>query len=169
MARSRILKPEFRSDEKLALLPREARLTFAELWTCSDDYGVTKGHPRLAQGAAFSLRRGPDRGGFPEVAGRPGADRRHRSLYGRRRILLFHPELRRSPEGGPAQQDAQSSLSSRSSLSRSSTVFPCPLQRQRKTSSLYRCCQDADGRRYRRGTAVVINAFPGLLIHLSRY
>jgi len=44
MARSRILKPEFWSDEKLALVPREARLTFAGLWTCSDDYGVTKGH-----------------------------------------------------------------------------------------------------------------------------
>ena len=45
MARSRILKPEFWSDEKLAMVPREARLTFAGLWTCSDDYGVTKGHP----------------------------------------------------------------------------------------------------------------------------
>lgn len=45
MARSRILKPEFWSDEKLALVSREARLTFAGLWTCSDDYGVTKGHP----------------------------------------------------------------------------------------------------------------------------
>jgi hypothetical protein len=45
MARSRILKPEFWSDEKLALVPREARLAFAGLWTCSDDYGVTKGPP----------------------------------------------------------------------------------------------------------------------------
>lgn len=33
---------EFWSDEKLALVPREARLTFARLWTCSDDYGITK-------------------------------------------------------------------------------------------------------------------------------
>ena len=42
MARSRILKPEFWSDEKLAQVAREARLAFAGLWTCSDDYGVTK-------------------------------------------------------------------------------------------------------------------------------
>ena len=45
MARSRILKPEFWNDEKLAQVSREVRLTFAGLWTCSDDYGVTKGHP----------------------------------------------------------------------------------------------------------------------------
>jgi len=48
MARSRILKPEFWSDEKLALVPREARLTFAGLWTSSDDYGVTKGHEQTS-------------------------------------------------------------------------------------------------------------------------
>lgn len=53
MARSRILKPEFWSDEKLALVPREARLTFAGLWTSSDDYGVTKGHPAWLKAQIF--------------------------------------------------------------------------------------------------------------------
>ncbi|MCG6537019.1 MAG: hypothetical protein L7F78_20515, partial [Syntrophales bacterium LBB04] len=53
MARSRILKPEFWSDEKLATVPREARLTFAGLWTCSDDYGVTKGHPAWLKAQIF--------------------------------------------------------------------------------------------------------------------
>lgn len=53
MARSRILKPEFWSDEKLALVSREARLTFAGLWTCSDDYGVTKGHPAWLKAQIF--------------------------------------------------------------------------------------------------------------------
>jgi hypothetical protein len=53
MARSRILKPEFWSDEKLALVSREARLTFAGLWTCSDDYGVTKGHPAWLKAQLF--------------------------------------------------------------------------------------------------------------------
>lgn len=53
MARSRILKPEFWSDEKLALVPRDARLTFAGLWTCSDDYGVTKGHPAWLKAQIF--------------------------------------------------------------------------------------------------------------------
>jgi hypothetical protein len=53
MARSRILKPEFWSDEKLAQVSREARLTFAGLWTCSDDYGVTKGHPAWLKAQIF--------------------------------------------------------------------------------------------------------------------
>jgi hypothetical protein len=53
MARSRILKPEFWSDEKLAQVSREARLTFAGLWTCSDDYGVTKGHPAWLKSQIF--------------------------------------------------------------------------------------------------------------------
>lgn len=53
MARSRILKPEFWSDEKVALLPREARLTFVGLWTCSDDYGVIKGHPAWLKAQIF--------------------------------------------------------------------------------------------------------------------
>ena len=44
MARSRVIKPEFWNDEKLARVSREARLTFVGMWTCSDDYGVTKGN-----------------------------------------------------------------------------------------------------------------------------
>ena len=48
-----MIKPEFWSDEKLALVPREARLTFAGLWTCSDDYGVTKGHPAWLKAQIF--------------------------------------------------------------------------------------------------------------------
>ena len=48
-----MLKPEFWSDEKLATVPREARLTFAGLWTCSDDYGVTKGHPAWLKAQIF--------------------------------------------------------------------------------------------------------------------
>jgi len=53
MARYRILKPEFWSDEKLAQVLREVRLTFAGLWTCSDDYGVTKGHPAWLKAQIF--------------------------------------------------------------------------------------------------------------------
>ena len=44
MARSRLIRPEFWNDEKLARLSRDARLTFIGLWTASDDYGVAKGH-----------------------------------------------------------------------------------------------------------------------------
>ena len=44
MARSRVVKPEFWNDEKLAKLSRDSRLTFIGIWTCSDDYGVTKGN-----------------------------------------------------------------------------------------------------------------------------
>lgn len=45
MARSRIVKPEFFDDEKLARVSRDCRLTFVGLWTLSDDYGIVKGHP----------------------------------------------------------------------------------------------------------------------------
>lgn len=45
MARTRSVKPGFWSDEKLANVSREARLLFVGLWTTSDDYGVSKGHP----------------------------------------------------------------------------------------------------------------------------
>jgi len=43
--RSRTVRPEFWSDEKLAKVSRDARLMFIGLWTTADDYGVTKGHP----------------------------------------------------------------------------------------------------------------------------
>jgi hypothetical protein len=45
MPRSRMVKPEFWDDEKLATISRDARLTFVGMWTHSDDYGVVKGHP----------------------------------------------------------------------------------------------------------------------------
>lgn len=44
MPRSRVIKPEFWNDEKLAKVSRDARLTFIGIWTCSDDYGVSKGN-----------------------------------------------------------------------------------------------------------------------------
>ena len=45
MPRSRVIKPEFWNDEKLATVSRDSRLTFIGMWMCSDDYGVTKGSP----------------------------------------------------------------------------------------------------------------------------
>ena len=45
MPRSRVIKPEFWSDEKLAKVSLQARLVFIGLWMTSDDAGTTKGHP----------------------------------------------------------------------------------------------------------------------------
>jgi len=45
MPRTRSIKPEFWSDEKLSLVSRDARLTFIAIWNQSDDYGSVKGHP----------------------------------------------------------------------------------------------------------------------------
>jgi hypothetical protein len=42
MARSRMIKPEFWDDEKLAKVSRDARLTYIGLWNFCDDYGTTK-------------------------------------------------------------------------------------------------------------------------------
>jgi hypothetical protein len=53
MARTRSIKPEFWSDEKLASISRDARLTFIGLWTASDDYGVVKGHPVWLKAQVF--------------------------------------------------------------------------------------------------------------------
>lgn len=53
MARSRIIKPEFWSDEKLASLSRDIRLTFVGLWSTSDDFGVTKAHPAWLKAQIF--------------------------------------------------------------------------------------------------------------------
>ena len=44
MPRSRMIKPEFWDDEKLAKLSRDTRLFYIGLWTHSDDYGVVKGN-----------------------------------------------------------------------------------------------------------------------------
>jgi hypothetical protein len=53
MARTRMIKPEFWSDEKLALLSLQARLTYIGLWNLSDDYGVVKGHPSWLKNSIY--------------------------------------------------------------------------------------------------------------------
>ena len=53
MPRTRTFKPEFWSDEKLATVSRDARLIFLGLFTCSDDYGVVKGHPGWLRSQIF--------------------------------------------------------------------------------------------------------------------
>lgn len=45
MPRNRMIKTEFWNDEKMALVSRDARLTFIALWNLSDDYGSVRGHP----------------------------------------------------------------------------------------------------------------------------
>jgi hypothetical protein len=53
MARIRSIKPEFHDDEKLATIPRDARLLFIAMWNFSDDYGVIKGHPVWIKNKVF--------------------------------------------------------------------------------------------------------------------
>ncbi len=53
MARIRTIKPEFWDDEKLATIPRDARLLFIGMWNFSDDYGVVKGHPTWIKNKVF--------------------------------------------------------------------------------------------------------------------
>ncbi len=53
MARTRMIKPEFWSDEKLSKISRDARLTFIGMWNLSDDYGVSKGHPAWLKNNIF--------------------------------------------------------------------------------------------------------------------
>lgn len=53
MPRSRLIKPDFWEDEKLAEVSRDARLVFIGLWTHSDDYGVVKGHATLLKSRIF--------------------------------------------------------------------------------------------------------------------
>ena len=53
MPRSRMVRPETFSDEKLATISREARYLFIGLWVTSDDYGVTKGHPAWLRSQIF--------------------------------------------------------------------------------------------------------------------
>jgi len=53
MARIRTIKPEFWDDEKLATIPRDARLLFIGMWNFSDDYGVIKGHPVWIKNKVF--------------------------------------------------------------------------------------------------------------------
>lgn len=51
--RTRTIKPEFWTDEKLAKVSREARLFFAGLWTTADDQGVTHSNPALLKSQIF--------------------------------------------------------------------------------------------------------------------
>lgn len=53
MPRTRSIKPEFWDDEKLARVSRVARFVFVGLWTCSDDYGVTKGNAAWIKSQLF--------------------------------------------------------------------------------------------------------------------
>ena len=53
MARTRMIKPEFWDDEKLATVSRDTRLLFVGLWSNSDDYGVVKGHPAWLKNRIF--------------------------------------------------------------------------------------------------------------------
>lgn len=53
MARSRMIKPEFFNDEKLAILSRDSRMLFVGMWVMGDDYGVVKGHNRWLQSQVF--------------------------------------------------------------------------------------------------------------------
>jgi len=53
MARTRTIRPEFYSDEKLANVDPVVRLLYIGTWTTSDDYGVTKGHPLWLKSQIF--------------------------------------------------------------------------------------------------------------------
>jgi len=53
MARIRTIKPEFHDDEKMATIPRDARLLYIAMWNFSDDYGVIKGHPTWIKNKVF--------------------------------------------------------------------------------------------------------------------
>jgi len=53
MPRTRSIKPEFWSDEKLAGISVMARLLYIGLWTVSDDYGAVKGHPLWLKAQLF--------------------------------------------------------------------------------------------------------------------
>ena len=53
MARSRVIKPEFWSDEKLARLSLPARLLYIGLWNTCDDVGRSRGHPLWLKSQIF--------------------------------------------------------------------------------------------------------------------
>ena len=55
MARIRTIKPEFFRSRSLAKVDRDARLTFAGLWTEADDHGRGVADPRILKGALFAL------------------------------------------------------------------------------------------------------------------
>lgn len=53
MARQRIIRPEFFSDERLAACPPHARLLFAGLWGLADKRGRLRDKPPVIHGAVF--------------------------------------------------------------------------------------------------------------------
>ena len=55
MARIRTIKPEFFRSRSLAKCDRDARLTFAGLWTEADDHGHGVADPRILKGAIWPL------------------------------------------------------------------------------------------------------------------
>jgi len=59
MARARLLKPGFFSNERLADLPMSARLLFAGLWLLVDREGRINDRPRFIKGALFPYENVP--------------------------------------------------------------------------------------------------------------
>src|SRR6185312_3058738 len=53
MARIRSIKPETWEDQKLASLPRDARLLFIGLWSVADDDGRLRGFASFVKGKVF--------------------------------------------------------------------------------------------------------------------
>jgi hypothetical protein len=55
MARTRMIKPEVRTSEKVASWPLEVRYFWVLLWGYVDDYGRGKDHPKLIKADCFPL------------------------------------------------------------------------------------------------------------------
>jgi hypothetical protein len=53
MARIRSIKPEFPQSESMGNISRDARLTFLQLWTISDDEGRLRGNSRMLASLLF--------------------------------------------------------------------------------------------------------------------
>lgn len=53
MPRTRSIKPEFWTDEKIGSISIQSRLLFIGMWTYSDDYGVCKASPQLLKSEIF--------------------------------------------------------------------------------------------------------------------
>lgn len=53
MARSRVIKPEFWTDEKIGGISRDSKLLFIGLWCLSDDYGVVRANEKYIKGQLF--------------------------------------------------------------------------------------------------------------------
>lgn len=53
MARSRVTRPEFFTDQKLGSVSIQARYTFKGMWNVCDDYGVCPAHPTLLAASIF--------------------------------------------------------------------------------------------------------------------